>query len=259
MPVICSTIHKGGSGKTTLALHLAYYLAEQRSKATGEKNRVLVIDCDPQGNATQTLTDEDVGEFGASRLFVADPPPAMPVTSMFPGIMVIGADAGLLDLEGMPRGVERTFRENVRHLLHSFEHIVIDTPPTMGNGMLAPLVASDFAISPLEAGPFNLRGIQSILDKISEVQQQYNPDLQYLGFLVNRFNKRNIRQIEIVEALKEQLADNLVPHLISERSPIAQVAYTREPVWASKTTASRVAARELRGALGWIAERLETR
>ena len=251
MPVTTVAIHKGGTGKTTLAIHLAHYLAEGRAPS-GQPNRVLLIDSDPQGNATQSMTDEVDFPHGSSKLFERGGL-AIPVPSMFPGIMVMPADPSLLDVERLPLGTENVFRENVHHLLHSFDHIVIDTPPTLGFGMLAPLIASDYAFSPIMPDPYSMRGIQSLIDRTDEVRAQYNPSFRFLGLLINKWNKRSADQTALVEAFKKSaLSRYLAPYQITERSPISQVAFRRQPVWTVKSGAARVAAKEIRGALGWL-------
>lgn len=263
MPVTSVAIHKGGPGKTTLALHLAYYLAEKRSARTGDLNRVLLIDCDPQGNSTQTLTDENPGEYGTSQLFIDGGTPALPLSTFFPNISVIGPNAGLRDLEdGLPdfenrkRHYMQVFRSNVRGLLNSFDHIVIDTPPTLGFGMGAPLTGSDFVFSPFEPGPYNLKGLSSLNDRIEEIRGDQNPDLINLGLLINRWNKRNVRQNETVELIRQQPGLLVIPFEITERAPIGKVAFDRSPVWTSKSGAARVAAKELRGALEYLTKRI---
>jgi len=248
--VISIAAQKGGVGKSTTALHLVHYIAQRGQ-------RVLLIDCDTQGNASQCLVEGAGHDDGTSRLFLQKKP-GFDVIVAAEGhelIGVIPADGALVDIERLPLGTEKTFRANVRRLGEGYEYVVIDTPPTMGFAMLAPLVASDYAFSPMAPEPYSFKGVRALSDRVEQIRTQYNPELRYLGLLVNRWNRRHKQQTEVVEALRESMGDYLIPFQIGERAAIASVAFTGEPVWQVRSGAGRVAAKEMRAALQWIVDR----
>lgn len=247
MPVITVAIHKGGTGKTTCAIHNVFDL-DQRG------HTVCLIDCDTQGNATSAFCERADGHAGACSLFTKEFNLDLLFKSDYGngGISVVPADPELVGVERLPLGTEQTFRDNVRALAGDFDYVVIDTPPTMGFAMLAPLIASDFAYSPIVSDPCAIQGVSSLFQRIEAVTGDYNEDLVFLGLLVNRWNRRNRLQTDAVTELKAALPEHLIPHEIAERSAIAQLAYTNEPVWKMRNGAARVAAKEMRGTLSWI-------
>lgn len=246
MRVITSCIHKGGTGKTTCAVHLVHRLRKRG-------RRVLLIDCDTQGNATSAFLDDRAHAGGASRLFEkggAD----VDVYEGAADVLVIPADDELIDIEKAPVGAETLFRGNLRAAARDagVDDVVIDTPPTIGFGMLAPLVAADFAFSPIVADPYSLDGVDSLLRRIQQVQNSLNPTLRHLGLLVNRLNRNSSDQREALALIERNFKRHVIPHVIGERASIARVAFTGEPVWAGKGGAAGQGAREMRNALDWI-------
>lgn len=244
--VVASCIHKGGTGKTTCAVHLVHRLQKLG-------RRVMLIDCDTQGNATSAFLEDRPHTRGASRLFErggAD----VDVYEGEAGVYVIPADDELTDIEKAPVGAETVFRNNVRAAARDagVDDVVIDTPPTIGFGMLAPLVAADFAFSPIVADPYSLDGVDSLLRRVRQVQDAGNPKLKHLGLLVNRLNRNSKDQLDAAALIEKNFKRHLIPHFIGERASIARVAFTGEPVWAGKGGAAGQGAREMRRALDWI-------
>lgn len=249
--VIAIGAQKGGVGKSTIALHLVHYVAQLQK-------RVLLIDCDTQGNASQCFIDGRNDGNGASRLFLEKKPGdvVLPADG-HPGVSVVRADSRLVDIERLPVGAEKTFRANVRRIGEDFDYVVIDTPPTMGFAMLAPFVASDYAFSPMNLDRFSIEGVRSLFERVQQIRDQFNPELHYLGLLLNRWNRRHPQQNELAATLRAELGDNLIPHEIAERAAIASAAFTGDPVWKVRSGAGRAAAKEMRAALQWIIEQTQ--
>lgn len=252
--VIASCIHKGGTGKTTLAVHLAHYFADQGKKT-------LMVDCDTQGNSSQVFLDDDHDGPGVSVLFSKTGHRLQPLATNTENVLLLPADAGMVSIDALQGGEEYRFRDNLRAVAAAAgcTHVVIDTPPTLTMGMLAPLVAADFAFSPFKPDSFGVRGIKSLLTRIEQIRVNHNESLVYFGLLINLWNRRNADQNAVVEQLKEQLDGSLIPHEIGDRAAIARVAFSRVPVWAHNTGAARVAAKEMRAAMGWIFNQMEKR
>ena len=146
MKTIVINNQKGGVGKTTLAVHLAWHLAE-----TG--GRVLLIDADAQGNATDTMKRHR-GDVTAAELFR---PGRVPVAGGADGITLAASDSSLTDVDrGDAAGIQQ-FRDNLRSVSDSFDVCVIDTPPSLGLRSVAALVAATHVLSPIYLEDYSVR------------------------------------------------------------------------------------------------------
>ncbi|WP_419642546.1 ParA family protein, partial [Thiolapillus sp.] len=153
MKTIAITNQKGGVGKTTIAVHLAFDLRDKGK-------RVLFIDTDPQGNSTSTLGNY-LADAKASMMF-SEPLSFEPEN----GLNVIGADAGLADIERADPVVIKQFMLNINNFNDTFDYCIIDTPPTMGLRMTAAIMVSDFVVSPIELESYSISGITTMLQTI---------------------------------------------------------------------------------------------
>lgn len=251
--IIASTIHKGGTGKTTIAVHLAHHLG-------GLGKKVLMVDCDTQANASHVFSAEPLDAGGASQLFVKGGTPEI-IETFADNVMLLPADPNLTEIDSLNKGAEKHFRKNLRMIVEDggYDYAVIDTPPTLLMGMLAPLCVADFAFSPFKPDPFGFTGVKSLLKRIGQIREVYNPDLAYLGLLINLWNRRNRDQLGIIDALRGDptTAKYVIPQAIGDRAAIARVAYERLPVWAHRSGSAGVAAREMRAAMRWITTQME--
>jgi chromosome partitioning protein len=247
--IVTIAIHKGGTGKTTVAAHLAFLGAEYGS-------RTLLVDLDAQGNATDTVTLPSVAGSAnvrtASDLFELDEP-SRPILEARPALDVLAADDRLLAIERLDFDAAFLFAQRLRELAKGYDLVVVDTPPTMGFAMLAPLLASDYAFAPVIPDAYSIKGIESLITKVEEIREQHNPSLVFLGLLVNKWRKNSRAQNQTVQDLRTALRDVVMPHALPEASAIADAAHTRKPVWReARSGAHRKAAATVREALTWV-------
>lgn len=244
MKILTWMNEKGGTGKTTLALHTAWFFADAGK-------RVLLIDLDRQANATLTLSDyRQVTP--AIQLFE----PASVIEGSEDPIRVSPATPDLLDVE-LSRETPPliAFRDNL--VAAPFDIAVIDTPPQIGMRTVAALLASNAVIAPVELGDYSLHGVQRLLDAIDGVEDTFGRRPDFLGLLVSKFDRRSLRERTLFDQLADGLKDMLFPAVVTKRDAYARAAAEHEPVWRMQGTAPREAAAEIRGVMAEIARRME--
>lgn len=240
---------KGGVGKSTLAVHLAWYLAESGYPT-------LLIDLDPQGNSSSTLRAHGVG-VGASLLFDEAALPAMP--ELVDRLGLIDADNKLKDIARADAFVMGTFAEHVAALGASFDYCVIDTSPSVDRRTESALMAADYFITPVDVETYAVEGLGKFLQEARRVltfKERYGQKLEFLGVIANKVNNTSPMHLRNLRELIAEYPQFIIPHKVSARTNIGEAIAERKPVWSLPKTAARDAGKELRVVLGFIAQRL---
>jgi chromosome partitioning protein len=211
MSTIAVLSQKGGTGKTTAVRTLTDVF--RRIDLT-----VLAVDLDPQGNLSDYLdVDPDasptIGDVLAGR--------ARPAEAVHDGI--IPANLGLAEAElalGGKMGRELTLRKALRDLRSAYDLILIDCPPSLGLLTVNALVASDYALLSAEAQYFALQGVEQALEVIELARESLNPDLEWLGVILNIADMRTRHSREAFDSLREHFGEKLIETTIR-----ASIAY----------------------------------
>ena len=227
--IIAIANQKGGVGKTTTAVNIAASLAVA-------ERRTLLLDADPQGNATSGLgiTKHDLELSLYDALVEGRPPreivlpvPGLPHLSVLPATQdLVGAELQLVERDNR----EAALRGVLSELRGDYDYIVVDCPPSLGLLTLNVLAAADSVLIPIQCEYYGLEGISQLLNTVRLVQQNFNPSLAIIGVLLTMYDSRLNLCRQVAEDAKEYFGAKMFVTPVPRNVRLAEAPSFGKPI-----------------------------
>jgi chromosome partitioning protein len=227
--VIAIANQKGGVGKTTTAINLG------ASFAVAER-RTLIIDMDPQGNATSGMGIDRASIQTSMYEVLVDREPlqdAIIPRIHFPYLDLAPSDQDLVGAEVQliqQKEREKLLRKSLESVREQYDYILVDCPPSLGLLTLNTLAAADSVLIPIQCEFYALQGLTQLLNTVTVVQQNLNPRLQIEGVLLTMYDQRLNLSRQVADEAKEYFGDKVYTVTIPRNVRLAEAPSFGKPI-----------------------------
>ena len=218
--IIAIANQKGGVGKTTTSINLSACLAEQGKK-------VLVVDIDPQGNATSgSGIDKNALENTVYELFIEEcnmedciQEEALEHLDVLPSnVNLSGAEIDLIGIDGR----EYILKNLLTDIKDNYDFVIIDCPPSLNILTVNAMVTADTVLVPIQCEYYALEGLSQLIHTINLVKKRLNPELEMEGVVFTMYDARTNLSLEVVENVKRNLKQNVYKTIIPRNIRLAE-------------------------------------
>jgi chromosome partitioning protein len=209
---------KGGVGKTTTAINLGAALGAL-------ERRVLIVDCDPQGNATRGLGVRAAAPHLYDALTGEAPLAAAIRPSGFPNLDLVPAHRDLVGIEVEfvgASGWEGRLRDLLAGVAAPYDTVLLDCPPSLGHLTVSALAAADAVLVPLQCEYFALEGISELLATVRRIQAGVNRRLTIAGILLTMYDDRTNLSRDVAEEIRRHFADKVYETVVPRNVRLAE-------------------------------------
>ncbi len=228
MKIIAIANQKGGVGKTTTAVNLSACLAKKGK-------RVLLVDCDPQGNSTsgvgvdkrrceKTVYDVLIDNVKMEDVVVETPYENLSVCPS--NISLSGAEIELVS----EMGRETKLKNALLSVKNRFDIVLIDAPPSLGLITINVLTAADSVIVPIQCEYYALEGVAQLMNTIKKVKQVMNPGLEIEGIVMTMFDSRTNLSAQVIEEVKKFFPNKVYKTLIPRNVRLSEAPSFGKPI-----------------------------
>jgi chromosome partitioning protein len=224
--IVAIANQKGGVGKTTTAINLGAALAAL-------ERRTLLVDADPQGNATRGLGLQATAPNLYHVLRGESPVSEATRPTGFPFLDILPADRDLVGLEVElvgEEGWERRLHDALHEIAPAYEFVLIDCPPSLGHLTVNALVAAEAILVPIQCEYFALEGVRELVSTLERVRRGLNPDLRIAGVLLTMFDERTNLARDVVREIREHFAGKVYDTVVPRNVRLAEAPSHGIPV-----------------------------